>query len=266
MGLFRYLRRLLLFLILSLIGQPALYAACQGDEDPAFTLLIAQGDYAGTMHLVLKSLHIAPAEANRFYLDPDVGAHSDDVHGQADADTEQVHIDPGLFLEGESGACQGILHELQHLRQFTRDHQRLHALFSKMPAPGTSGWSGCDRDELQAADAAPLEAQAYSCLQDNELSTHSAAGEIEAVLAQLPQAAGGRLRDEDMDYLRDNLKTFADHSSMLTNPSNEAYYLPAIKKEDIRIFCRGGLYIHRSRESSAPFDGVWLPYCKNFKG
>src|SRR5580698_9247149 len=102
-----------LFLTISLSSFSGVWAACGPVEDPAFSLLVAQGDYAGTMHLVLQGLHIPQAEAGRFYLDPDVGAHSDDVHGQADADTEQVHIDPGLFLEGESGACQGITHELQ---------------------------------------------------------------------------------------------------------------------------------------------------------
>ena len=257
---------IVLILILTLTLSPVLYAACQGGEDPAFTLLVARGDYAGTLHLGLVGLHIPPAEASRFYLDPDVGANSDDVHGQADADTEQVHIDPGLFLEGESGACQGIIHELQHLRQFQRDRKQLHAFFLKTMPGISSGWSGCDRNELLVVDAAHLEAEAYNCLQDNELFTHAAAADIEAVLAQLPYAAGRRLRDEDADYLRDNLKTFADHASMLRDKTNETYYRPVTKNEDIRIFCRGGSYIRRNRLDSTTFDGVWMTYCRNFKG
>ena len=72
-----------------------------------------------------------------------------------------------LFEEGASGACLDLAHELAHLRHFQRDRK-----------------------------ASPNE-EAFESLEDNDLITHNAAYEIEAVLtesavAQEPLAIGRR--------------------------------------------------------------------------
>jgi hypothetical protein len=236
-------------------------AVCGSKEDLTFNRQVSQGDYAGMLHRVLEALHVPPDQAVQFYLDPTVGAHTEDVHGQADPDTGQAHIDPGLFLEGESGACQGIAHEWQHLRQFKNDRQRLHAFYLKKPRPEAAQWSGCDRNNFQTTEAVSGEEDAYSCLEDNELATHTAAADIAAILAQVPYATEGQLRYEDTDYLQDNLKNFGEHASMLSDKNNEAYYLPMIKTEDLRIFCQGGRYIHQKGLPSADFDEAFASLC-----
>ncbi len=249
------------FLFFLLFPPSQSQAACGPAEDPAFETLVGKGDYAGALHLVLQDLHVSATEAGQFFLDPGVSERSDDRHGQSDPETQQSHLDPGLFLEGMAGACQGVAHELQHLRQFKRDTSHLKTYYAKQPPQERSLWVGCDVEGTLPTEPALLAAAAYPCLEDNDLSPHLAAYEIEAVLAQIPFSPAHLLRDEDLQYLQDHLKLFADHTKLLDARTNEGYYLPAIKKEDIAVFCRGAHFFRRKHLDTSAFDAAWNRYC-----
>ncbi len=164
-------------------------------------------------------------------------------------------------MEGKEGACQGVAHELAHLRQFQRDRRRLHQYFSNHPVP-EDGWKGCERETLAKPSASQAEEEAYLCLQDNDLITHAASMDIEAVLAQIPYARQKKLRDDDLLYLVENLTHWSEHSNQVTMQANESYYRPEIKREDIHVFCQG-VDAARSRwaDTAASRYG-WQTFCR----
>jgi hypothetical protein len=251
---------MVLILLIFLLFPLTIQASCTDNVDSDYDLAVSQGDYVKAFSRVAQDLHLSAEDKSHFDIIPGYSRSHDDRHGQADPDTLQVHLDPDLFGEGKEGACQGIAHELTHLRQFRRDRSRLHAYFSTHSVP-ESGWSGCDREVLNHPDSNQEEEEAYSCLEDNSLATHAAAEDIEAVLAQIPFASNRTLRDDDFDYLVDNLKNWADSQSMLTNHSNESYYLPEIKKEDIHQFCMGVHYAHQQKADIPTASAASLLFC-----
>ncbi len=263
-------------LLIFLIFPAPLQASCLDNADSAYNIAVSQGDYQKALHLVAGELHLTPEQERRFKIIQGFSYNHDDRHGQADPETLELRLDPGLFIEGKEGACQGMAHELAHLRQFRRDRRRFHAYFSKHPVP-EDGWKDCDREELakppatQQAGVRPAvwrtdsdqaEEEAYACLQDNDLIPHAAADDIEALLAQIPYATQHTLRDDDLNYLLDNLKRWSDHASMVTDQSNESYFLSEIKREDIRIFCKGTDYARKNFANPAPFQQAWLVFCR----
>jgi len=247
----------LILLLLPLAAQ----ASCTDKNDPAYDLAVSQGDYEKAFELVAREVQLNPAEKQRFKIIPGFSYTHDDRHGQADPESLELHLDPGLFIEGKEGACQGIAHERTHLRQFQRDHRRLHAYFSTHPVPG-SGWKGCDREELSNPDASHAEEQAYTCLQDNDLVIHASAMDIEAVLSQVPYAANRVLRDEDLDYLVENLTRWSQNQTLITDHSNESYYLPEIKREDIRAFCEGMKEGWKRNAAMSEASEAWRYFCR----
>jgi hypothetical protein len=164
-------------------------------------------------------------------------------------------------MEGKEGACQGIAHELEHLKQFQKDRRTVHSYYAKR-APSENGWDKCERENFGTSDPQKAEDDAYGCLEDNDLITHTAADDIEAVLAQLPYARDRSLRDDDLSYLLDNLKVWVQNVSMIQDQSNTSYYLPEIKRRDTRIFCRGVHHIQERRLDSSPFYQDWQMYCR----
>jgi hypothetical protein len=231
------------FLLILLIA-PMAHASCLDNNDPTYILAVNEGHYDLAFHLVARELHLTSEEEKHFQVIPGFSRAHDDRHGQADPDTLELKLDPGLFIEGKEGACQGMAHELAHLKQFERDRKALHVFYADKP------------------NAAQAENAAYDQLEDNDLATHAASEDIEAVLAQVPYAQGKILRDEDLDYLRDQLKTWVDHVFTIQDQSNNSYYLPEIKKIDTRLFCRGVQYIQRMRLDSSPYYSVWQMYCR----
>jgi len=250
----------LILLLLPLSAQ----ASCTDNHDPVYNFAVSQGDYEKAFRLIARELRLNPEEERHIKIIEGFSSNHDDRHGEADPESLELHLDPNLFLEGKEGACQGITHELTHLRQFRRDRARLHAFFSTRPVSNT-GWNGCERDQLAKPDADQAEEEAYSCLQDNDLFPHNASDDIEAVLAQIPYATGHTLRDEDLTYLAENLKSWSDHASLVSDQSNESYYLPEIKREDIRIFCRGTAFARKNFATSAPFEQTSLFFCHEKK-
>jgi len=249
-------------LLLILLFYPlSIQASCIDNDDPAYNLAVSQGNYAKAFDLLAQELHLRRDEASHFKIVQGFSASHDDRHGEADPDTLELSLDPGLFMEGKEGACQGVAHELTHLRQFQRDRRFLHNTFSKQPVP-EKGWNGCDRDHLDKPDAAKAEDDAYECLEDNDVAPHAAAEDIEAVLAQIPYAAQHLLRNDDVSYLAENVKNWADHEAMITDHSNESYYLPEIKSEDIRIFCRGFKETRALLVNTGPALGAWQFFCR----
>jgi hypothetical protein len=214
-------------LLLILLFFPAsIQASCTEASDPAFNLAVSQGDCAKAFGIVSDELLLSSAEISHFKIIPGFSGAHDDRNGQADPDSLELRLDPGLFLEGKEGACQGVAHEVTHLRQFLRDRRLLDAHYPKDPQ---------------------REQDAYDSLEDNDLAAHAAAQDIEAVLAQIPYASGGALRDEDFRYLVENLKRWADSQTMMISRSNESYYLPDIKREDARMASRGERYVRHER-------------------
>jgi len=232
-------------------------------DDPGFSQAVAEGRYDRALDIILQDLHVAKTERQHFKIDTGLSTHTDDLHAQSDADTQETSLDPALFMEGKSGACQGVAHELDHLRRFEHDRQRLHAWYSRN-SPREAGWSGCDHSILGGADPARAEQDAYDCVVDDALATHAAVYEIAGVLAQVPYSQGP-LRDEDRDYLHDHLKLFVDHQAMITDLSNESYYLPEIKAEDTRIFCRGLIYLNQTGGRLPNYEESWKAYCPGVK-
>src|SRR4029077_13447967 len=99
------------FLLLGFSG-PAQPACRPGVEDVSLRQVVARGDYDQALAIVLKDLPITPDERKHFHIVKGLSAHNGDSHGQSDPDSGETQIDPGLFDEGESGACQGAMHEL----------------------------------------------------------------------------------------------------------------------------------------------------------
>lgn len=228
------------FLLILLFSPAAVQASCAG-PDPAYALAVSQGDYQTAFERVSQEIHLRPEEKRRFQIIRGFSRSHDDRNGQANPESLEVRLDPGLFIEGKEGACQGIAHEVTHLRQFQRDRRRLHIRYSTDPR----------REE-----------DAYDSLEDNDLAVHAAAMDIEAVLAQLPYATGHTLRDDDFSYLVENLNNWSDHASELSNPSNQNYYFPEIKNEDIRIFCQGAEFARKNLANTESFQQAWLAFCR----
>lgn len=86
--------------------------------------------------------------------------------------------------------------------------------------------------------------------------------DIEAVLAQVPFAARRILRDDDVSYLLENLTLWSDHQTMITDRSNEDYYLPVTKRNDIQIFCRGMEYARKMLANTSALAPAWEHFCR----
>jgi hypothetical protein len=257
-----YHRGMGIFVGLLILGwaRPVCAACHPGVEDLSLRQAVAQDDYDKALAIVLKDLPIAPEERQHFHIVKGLSAHIGDSHGQSDPDTGDTQIDPGLLEEGESGACQGAMHELTHLRRFRADRNRLKVYYTSH-APSQSGWTGCASTETPSK---PVE-RAYDCLEENVLTTHAATAEIEAVLAQRPYAYRGILRYEDVAYLKKNLRDWTMQSNLIRSTSNEGYYLPVIKKEDIRFYCRGLLLIREIGSMDRTLKRGWGEFCSSEK-
>jgi hypothetical protein len=81
-------------------------------------------------------------------------------------------------------------------------------------------------------------------------------------MAQIPFASGRTLREDDFDYLMENLKRWVGSQSTVTNHSNESYYPPEIKKEDIRQFCLGVHYAHEKHADISFIRPTARFYCR----
>jgi len=209
-------------------------ASCTVASGLAYDQAVLQGDATKAFAIIAQEIPMTQEERGHFKIIPGYSGSHDDRHGQADPDSLNINLDPDLFNEGESGACQGIEHELTHLRQFRRDRSALYA-------------------HLRSATS---EEDAYDSLEDNDLTTHDASMEIEAVLSQIPFAPGGILRDDDFSYLMDQLKRWADSQSMIIQHANEAFYLPGIKKEDTRWFCAGVAFAQKKGADTLFINGA----------
>jgi len=231
------------------------------NSDPAYNLAVSYGDYDKAFRLVSGELHLTAEEERRFKIMPGFSRNHDDRHGQADPETLEVRLDPDLFIEGKEGACQGIIHELAHLRQFERDRRALGIYYSSHPVTAT-GWDGCEHETLSKPQKNEAVEEAYACLEDNELVPHAAAEDIEALLAQIPYAAGQRLREEDFSYLLEKLKRWSGHSSQVSLLSNQSYYPLEIRREDIRLFCLGTDYARSHLANPLPFQKAWASFCQ----
>ena len=236
-------------------------ASCLDNDDPAYNLAVSQGDYAKAFHLIARELRLSSEEEHHFKIIQGFSWSHDDRHGQADPENLELDLDPGLFIEGKEGACQGMEHERTHLHQFQHDRRQLHAFFSSRPVP-EGGWNGCARDTLAAPDADQAEEDAYGCLQDNDLAAHAAAMDIEAVLAQIPYARQKKLRDEDLNYLVENLTRWSDHQEEVTRTDNQSYYLPEIKQQDVRTFCKGTHAAIARLANVNASQGAWNYFCR----
>src|SRR5882762_2625263 len=95
------------WLLILLISPLALEASCLDDDDPAYNLAVSQGNYEHALQLVSRELHLSPEEQRHFKIVPGFSPAHNDRNGQADPDTLELHLDPGLFIEGKEGACQG---------------------------------------------------------------------------------------------------------------------------------------------------------------
>jgi len=249
------------WLVLLLVAPSALVASCLDNDDPAYNLAVNQGNYEGAFRIVTRELRLSPEEQSHFKIVQGFSQGHDDRNGQADPDTLELRLDPALFIEGKEGACQGIAHEREHLRQFRRDRQMLHASFARRTGSGDA-WDKCDRENFGSSDPQKIEADAYSCLEENDLATHAASDDIEALLAQLPYAQNRILRDDDLQYLHEQLKSWTENVAMIQNQSNTSYYLPEIKRRDTRLFCRGVHYLQERRMNVGPYYNVWQMYCR----
>lgn len=229
-------------LILWMLSTPV-WPLCREAPDPAYESVIAHGNYKQALSMVLDAVAMTRAEREKFRLIKGLSLENGDRHGQAEPETREVLIDPDLFLEGEEGACQGIAHELAHLRQFHRDLEALRRYYGPTTAEET----------IQ---------NAYQALQDNDLASHAAAADVEAVLAQIPYASRHRLREEDVDYLRHHLKRWVEDKPARQTRANETYYLPELKRSDTRIFCRGLLHLRSYSADDAWFDPSWNNECR----
>jgi hypothetical protein len=199
----------------------SLKAACE-DVDALYEKAVSAGDYAAALARVSDDLHIPATERSRFQIDLELAQRIPDLHGQSDPVKMEAHLAPELFQEGKLGACEGVAHEWSHLRHFASDREQLHK-----GLPNTDG---------------SREQDAYENLEDNDLLPHAAAHEIEAVLAQT-ETSRQSPREEDRDYLIENLEKLYSSRKILADHTNEDYYLPAIKDEDKRSFCRGAAYL-----------------------
>jgi hypothetical protein len=251
---------MVLILLIFLFLPKTIQASCTDASDSAYDLAVSQGDYLKAFGRVAQEVRLSAQDQTHFDIVPGYSHSHDDRNGQADPDTLQIHLDPELFIEGKEGACQGVVHEMTHLHQFRRDRARLHTYYSTHPVPET-GWQGCDREDLIQPGAEQAEEEAYGCLQDNSLTTHAAAEDIEAVLAQIPYASEHKLREDDFNYLMESLRHWADSQTMITNRSNESYYLPEIKREDTRQFCAGIHFMHQQRADTAVENQASLLFC-----
>jgi hypothetical protein len=249
------------WLLLLLLFPSALGASCLDSDDPAYDLAISQGNYDQAFKIVAREMRLSAKDEAHFKIVPGFSQSHDDRNGQADPDTEDLRLDPQLFLEDKNGACQGIAHERQHLRQFEHDRHALHAYFSQHPLP-SAGWDHCDREHFGTSDPQVVEDDAYACLEDNDLKTHAAAEDIDAVLAQLPYARNATLRDDDLTYLTNNLQMWVDNVGMIQDQSNTSYYLPEIKKWDTRLFCKGVHHLQTRRMNVRDYYQVWQSYCR----
>ncbi len=249
------------WLVFLLLSPVVLHASCLDNDDPAYNLAVNQGNYEQAFSLVARELRLTPSEKGHFKIIQGFSQNHDDRNGQADPETLELRLDPGLFLEGKEGACQGAAHELEHLKQFEKDRRVLHAYYAQH-TPTENGWNHCNRENFGTQDPEKAEEDAYDCLQDNDLITHAASDDIEAVLAQLPYATEHKLRDDDLDYLLEKLKAWTDNVSMIQDQSNSNYYLPEMKRRDTRTFCRGILHIQQRRLNIAPYYNVWQMYCR----
>jgi hypothetical protein len=246
---------------LLLLFTASIHASCLDNDDPAYNLAISQGNYEHALDLVSRELHLSPDQRRHFKIIQGFGVKNDDRNGQADPDTLDLKLDPELFNEGKEGACQGVAHEVEHLKQFQKDRRTLHNFYAQH-APADNGWNKCDQENFGTHDPEKAEEDAYSCLEDNDIITHAASDDIEAVLAQVPYATERKLRDDDMNYLLDNLKAWVDNVALIQDQSNISYYLPEIKRRDTRVLCRGVHYIQERRLDSSPFYQVWQMYCR----
>src|SRR5882724_1934433 len=130
---------------------PALIqASCLDNDDPAYNLAVSQGNYERAFEIVAHEIHLTPEQMRHFKIIQGFSAKHDDRNGQADPDTLELRLDPGLFIEGKEGACQGMVHELEHLKQFQKDRRELHAFFASVGTVpnGASGWNKCERENF----------------------------------------------------------------------------------------------------------------------
>ena len=254
------------FVSLLILGHPQpIRAACHpGAEDLSLRQAVARDDYDQALAILLKDLPITPDERQHIHIVKGLSAHNGDSHGQSDPDSGETQIDPGLFDEGESGACQGAMHEVTHLRRFREDHDHLKTYYATH-TQSPSGWTGCETDRTPKEPLPSPVDRAFDCLEEDVLTTHSATAEIEAVLAQRPYAYRGILRYEDVAYLKKNLRDWTMHSTMLQSTSNEGYYLPVIKKEDIRFYCRGLFLVREIGSMDRTLKRGWGEFCTSEK-
>src|ERR1019366_4536020 len=117
------------WLVILLLSPIALDASCLDNDDPVYNLAVNQGNYEKAFRLVSQEMHLSRSEEEHFKIIPGFSQKHDDRNGQADPDTLELHLDPALFIEGKEGACQGVAHELEHLKQFQRDRRELHAFY-----------------------------------------------------------------------------------------------------------------------------------------
>src|ERR1035438_10269130 len=104
-------------LLLILLFYPlSIQASCIDNNDPTYNLAVSQGNYAKAFDVVAQELHLRAEEVRHFKIVQGFSRSHDDRHGEADPDTLELTLDPGLFIEGKEGACQGMAHELTHLR------------------------------------------------------------------------------------------------------------------------------------------------------
>jgi len=233
-----------------------LFAADRCDPpDPRYDDWVGHQHYSEALALIFDRLNFAPDERQKFRLDPLLSLQVPDVHGQSDPDSQTTRIDPALLQEGESDACQGVLHEREHLRQFAADRRALMAYYAHHAAQPAE-WQGCDEDPGRDPVAA-----AYGCLEDNQLRAHEAADEIGAVLAQ--RQSGGALSPEDAAYLLAALRRFDQARPTLKATSNEGYYLPGLKANDARLFCLGVL---DRKEAGERVPKTWAASCAGATG
>jgi len=249
----------LLFFFCFLAGKPA-NADALGPGPLSYQRSLGKEDFAGALELVLEQIRASSEDRRHFHLTKGLYRKTGGRAAQTDPETLEVYVDPGLFInETYGGACQMLAHELAHLRHLARDRRRLRRHFEIARSP-SAGWAGCDRDEPASRDAGAMEARAYGCLEDNDLIAHDAAYEIEGVLSQLPYAPDARLRPEDYDYLNGYVKSWIAHPRAFQSRDDEQYYLPEMKREDLKIFCRGLRYVRKAGETYHP---EWDTLCRN---
>ncbi|HVO32554.1 MAG TPA: hypothetical protein VMU17_01485 [Elusimicrobiota bacterium] len=218
---------------------------CAGPH-PSYDEAAANHRYAEALGIMLNALNVTASERAAISIQPGLSAANDDRHADAEAAPMRIQVDPALFEDGYDWACQEVVHELTHYRHFASDRRALHDFFATPAGRSSTQWRGCDDYDATVHAPSALEQTAFLCLEDDALTPHSAAFEIEAVLAQAA-ASGEPLHPEDYDYLAEHAQAFRRSSATFKNESNEAYYLPSLKTEDAAIARSGEAYLRKTR-------------------